>query len=97
MGIDVAVQVEIDVGTGPCGCNADAVMTALVVPPVQLHEKRFVWKDEAVIGGPVTRLLPAFVYLVLHIPDVLEFFLVTTSGARTSLLAAASTDVGYDC
>ncbi|AZD72747.1 hypothetical protein [Pseudomonas chlororaphis] len=72
-------------------------MTALVAPPVQLHEKRFVWKDEAVIGGPASRLLPAFVYLVLHIPDVLEFFFVTTSGAQASLLAAASKDVGDDC
>lgn len=47
--VDVPIQVEIDMGVRPFWSDADAMVATLVAPPIQLHEKVFVWKYKAVI------------------------------------------------
>ena len=73
--VNAAVGIEIDVSVRPFWRDTDTVMAPLVAPPIQLHEKVFVWKDKAIIRSTASGLHPSFVYPMLHVPDVLEFFL----------------------
>ena len=51
------------------------MVTSLVAPPIQVHEKIFVWKYKSLIRRPATGLHLSFVNPMLYVPDVLKLFL----------------------
>lgn len=47
--IDVAVRIEVNMRRRPLGRDIDAMIAGSFSPPVQLHEKAFIWKYVAEI------------------------------------------------
>lgn len=68
--INFSVGIKVDNSGWPLWLDVDAMVAPFFAPPVKLHEKLIVWKQEAVIGSAGAGWQVSFVYAVLHVPNV---------------------------